>query len=127
MQLTSPLAISARLLPAVQIGNGWLSWDASKGTAHLDTPTFEHTVSDFRVGPQHMVGDDDHIRACLGGLCSFLGACAESRAYAVHMGGDEMDGENAKLFPPEVGEWAEQFSDEIGMIGCELENGCEAL
>ena len=41
-------------------------------------------------------------------LFSFLSACAESRAY----GG----GENADLFPEHVGQWAEENSDEIGLL-----------
>lgn len=53
----------------------------------------------------------------LGTLVSFLSACAESRSYP--------DGENSDLFPAPVGEWAVQASDELSMLGYELDEDGE--
>lgn len=132
MILNPPLMISARLLPAVEIQSStrafgaspkaWLSWDARKGLAYLDGPFGEHVIKDFRPSPRlREDGTDKASRECLHALLDFLGACAESRAYAKRMGKDPMEGENSSLFPAEVGEWAEQMSDEISMLACELE------
>jgi hypothetical protein len=43
-------------------------------------------------------------------LCSYLIACAESGEH----------GENSNLFPPNVREWAQQYSDEINSLGYEI-------
>ena len=80
-------------------------------------------MTDLRPGLSGRTGSpESQIAACLWDLCSFLGACAESRAYATRLHGDPMQGENSDLFPEHVGEWAEMHSDELGLLAYDLEN-----
>lgn len=63
----------------------------------------------------HSGADPDEAEA-FGTLLSLLVACAESRD-----GRDRgLDAENADLFPDEVGAWAQEYSDEIGIRAAEL-------
>lgn len=105
MKLCKPFAISARLAPAVQVGDAWLSYDA--GQFVIDLPDGqEHTITDYRPGCHA------DLQRQFGAILSFLGACAESRAYG---------GENSDLFPDHVGAWAEANADEIAILQCEIE------
>lgn len=114
MELHPPLAISARLLPAIQVGQAWISLDTGS-RFWIDLPDgSEHLVDDIRPG----AGGFGSVKAAFECLLSFLGACAESRAYATRTG---RAGENAGLFSEEVGAWAERESDEIAMLQCELQ------
>jgi hypothetical protein len=101
MKLHHPFEISPRLNPAVRIQDAhscaWLSYN---GDFILDLPD-----------------GGEHVAAVL----SFLAACAESRSYAERQGKDPMTGENSDLFPPEVGTWAQQMSDEISLLSLEIE------
>jgi hypothetical protein len=47
-----------------------------------------------------------------------MGACAESREYRTRNG---YGGENADLFPGHVGQWCEDYSDDIAMVGWEYD------
>lgn len=124
MKLQSPFQISARLAPALQIGSAWISFVDGQFIIDLPDGT-EHTVTDLRQPRCTTKGVNDTPCRMLvdqfGALLSFLGACAESRAYATRQGKDAMDGENSDLFPANVGEWAESVSDELAMLGCEIE------
>ena len=120
VKLLSPFAISPRLAPAVQIGSAWLSFES--GRFVLDLPDgSEHVVTDFRFPRCRLAGatDESVLQDAFGAMLSFLGACAESRAYAQRHGKDAMQGENSDLFPENVGQWAEENSDEIAMLGYE--------
>jgi hypothetical protein len=128
LQLHPPLIITPRLLPGVEVAPGqWISWDHSTTTGfidgiHPDGSGFEHEVRDIRPGLSGRTGvPEEQVASCLEALCAFLGACAESRSYAERMQRDPMTGENSDLFPPRVGEWAQHYSDEIGMLSCELQ------
>lgn len=68
------------------------------------------TGADLRTG----VGMDHGPARMLATLCSFLTACAESRAF---------DGENADLFGEAVGLWAEEHDAEITTLQYEIEEG----
>lgn len=49
MILHEPFKISARLLPALRIGDAWLSWDG--GVFFLDRPDQpEYVIDDFHPG-----------------------------------------------------------------------------
>lgn len=121
MKLHAPFEISARLLPAVRIGKSWISIEAHGETSdgrtryryHIDTPDFEYTGSDLKSG----VGGGD-LAEGMASLLAFLSACAESRSYGERTG---RAGENADLFPDNVGQWAQAHSDEIGMLQLEIE------
>ena len=71
----------------------------------IKTPDWEYSNSDLSSG----VGAEPDEAAQVSVLASFLSACAESRSYG-------RDGENASLFPDQVGEWAEQNSDELALL-----------
>lgn len=123
LELHPPLCISPRLLPAVRVGDGWVSWDPATETAYVDAPGLEYSDATMSPGLSGRVGTpEERVAACLGAFLSFLGACAESRAYGLRHHGDPMRGENSDLFPPHVGEWAEMHSDELAMLSFELEN-----
>jgi hypothetical protein len=117
MKLTPPFVISPRLLPAIRIGDGWLSLD-SGGVFRLDAPGIEHTVTDYRPAP----GSD--MRRMFDDMLSFLGAAAESYRHRVFVRrlSEPMDDSNESLFPSEVVEWAYQNDSEIQCAQMDLEN-----
>ena len=126
MTLHPPLIITPRLLPGVKVGDGCISWDHSRGVGYVDAPGIDHAVTDMRPGLSGRTGEpEEQIRACLGALCGFLSACAESRNYGERRRGDAMSGENSDLFPADVGEWAQANSSELSMACWELEEGEE--
>lgn len=115
MTLTGPFIISARLMPAVKIGDATISIEYLSITSenrtryryHIDMPDAKSfTGSDLKSG----VGGGS-LQEGMCSLLSFLDACAESYP----------DGDNADLFPKRIAEWAQQNSDEIGMLRCEIE------
>jgi hypothetical protein len=117
MKLHHPFEISPRLNPAVRIQDAhscaWLSYN---GDFILDLPDgSEHVVSDFRAGC------GSSLQSQFAAVLSFLSACAESRSYAERQGKDPMAGEHSDLFPPQVGAWAQQMSDEISLLSLEIE------
>ena len=69
-------------------------------------------VGDDISGPPYGTPD---TTSAMSALLSFLSACAESRAYG------DGTGENATLFPEHVGEWSEQYSDEIALARYEID------
>lgn len=124
MTLNAPFCISARLLPAVQVGKAWISIEIDGETSdgrtryrwYIDTPNFEQTGNDLCSGCQ-----GGSLQDGMASLLSFLSAAAESYRYK------GMDGENADLFPQQVTEWAAQHSDELSMLAMELEENPELI
>lgn len=123
MKLQKPFQISARLMPALRIGDAWLSLDLSGRQTSSGRDIYECWI-DLPDGSEHEITD---LRSgCQGGsvlegfssLLSFLGAAAESVAYSRHSG---KPGENADLFPAAVVAWADQHSDDLSMLVLELE------
>lgn len=117
MILKPPFIMSSRLLPAVKIAGATLSIEAINTSSdgrivyqwHWDFEKQSITASDLKSG----VGDKLDYQQTMGGLLSFMVACAES----LQCGSDE----NSSLFPQEMHEWLTQNSDEIGMLALELE------
>lgn len=118
MNLTHPFKISSRLLPAVQVTDGWISLERDGTTGdnrdrfrwYIDIPAGEFTGNDLKSG---CGGSSEQEAFC--SLLSFLTACAESWRHA------GTEGENSDLFPQAVAEWAAQNSDELSMLQCEIE------
>ena len=116
MQLHSPFIITARLLPGVQVGDGFLSieyggHDPDGRTVyryHIDIPGHEYTGSDLRSGCQ---GGD--LQSGMESLLTFMSACGESYAFTLRTG---KQGENTDLFPPAIAEWCYRHSDELSML-----------
>ena len=121
MKLSAPFVISARLAPAVQIGAACISYDSGRFVIDFPDGT-EHVVSGMSPPRCRVRGVNDTpcsmLQCQFGALLSFLSACAESRQYAARTG---REGESADLFPENVGQWAEENSDEISMLGVEIE------
>lgn len=127
MILKPPFMITARLLPGVKVGDATISIEPRghsrdgriKWRVYIDHKDWTHDDSSMKsgVGDHGMKSIQDGMKSYL----SFLSACAESRRYATWRHKDPMKGENSDLFPPHVGEWAEQFSDEITMLELEIE------
>ena len=115
MILHEPFKISARLLPALQIGDAWLSWNNFE--FFLDRPGEpEHVIDDFRPGlgaqPQE----------CFAAILSFMDAAAESRKYRERTGrplGVAFDS-NEDLFPPHIVDWIVDNLYEIDSLHWEL-------
>jgi hypothetical protein len=62
-------------------------------------------------------------KAAMGTLLSFLGTAAESYEHGMRTG---VEGSNSEQFDTKVNEWAYGCSDELALIGLELEgNGVE--
>ena len=120
MKLDHPFEISARLLPAVRVGNSFVSIEFAGETSdgrsryryHIDTPEWEFTGADLKSG----VGGGS-LESGTENLLSFLSACGESVAYSMRTG---RESENADLFPPHVAQWCYQHSDELSMLQCEI-------
>jgi hypothetical protein len=119
MKLHAPFIITARLMAGLKIGGGYISMGQGQRNSEgrtqygvfIDLPDgSEHEITDLRSGCQ---GGD--LQEGFASLLSFLGAAGESYGYK------GMDGENSKLFPEPVTEWAYQNSDEISMLGIEIE------
>lgn len=114
LQLTYPMATSPRLLPAVRIGEAWLSAEdlANEVVFHLDAPGFATTLTGFQPG----AGDED-VRSWMGGFLSFLTAAGEGRRYRIRTG---RESENESLFLPSVVDWIEDNLDEIDRLQFEI-------
>lgn len=128
MILHPPFAISARLLPALKINDGWISmeWDGFSsdhraiGKYHIDIPAGEFSGNDLKSG----VGGAS-LQSMFASLLSFLGAAAESYRYEMQSSG--LKGENTDLFPAPVVEWAYRNADEISMMEMEIEEANKPL
>ena len=120
MIIKSPFKISARLLPALQIGGAWISMEVTSDT--------QASYYIYLADGSEVTGDDIGCRAGLdlqsafSSLLTFLGAFAEAIDYETRTG---RESENADLFPASLAEWATQNSDEIGIMSCELKESNE--
>ena len=104
----------------VSVGNGTVSVESDgaeydgggyrqRYTYTIAANGWEYVGNDIYSG----VGAEVDETGMLGTLLSFMGACAESRQYP--------DGENSDLFPEHVGQWCEENSEDIGMVGWEYD------
>lgn len=128
MKLSSPFQISPRLLPAVKVGEAWISIDFDGATSdgraryryYIDLPDgTEHTANDLKSGC-----GGGSLQQGMESLLSFLGACGESVRYERHSG---RKGDNADCFPPAIAEWAVNNLDEISMLQLELEENKDLI
>ncbi len=121
--LTNPLIITPRLLPGLQLGGAFISVETDCSQSYIDLANGKsHTVDDLTLGMVQRT-DAEAIQHYLESLCSFLAAAAESYAYRIRSGKkyDQNDDSNEHLFPRRIVEWAHQHSDELSMLGIELE------
>lgn len=125
MKLHHPFLITARLAPGLSVGGAFISFDAGRFVIDLPDGS-EQVVTGFRFPEGRIAGETNEDRLAKGfaAILSFLSACAESRAYAARTG---RQGENADLFPDNVGAWAESCSDELSMLSFEIEGSETSL
>jgi hypothetical protein len=127
MKLHPPFQISARLLPALRIGDAWLHLEHSDRPGDqgrdryrwtLDLPDdSEYTDDDLQSGVQ-----GGSLQEGFGSLLAFLGAAAESLEWRLRHNTKEADEDsNERLFPTRVVEWAYQNDDEICSLRIEIE------
>lgn len=125
MKLHSPFIIGPRLLPALQIGNAFLSLESVRPNGHRVSPVFildigseSHRIDDMSSGH----GGFRSVVEPFETLLSFMSACAESIRYRERTG---HGGENADLFAPVIAQWIAEHSSDIEGLQCELtdENG----
>lgn len=129
MTLCSPIIITPRLLPGVQIGKAFVAIQYSRRPGREGRTRYQWFI-DLPDG-REFAGDDLQSGCCGGSLqngleslLSFLGAAAESYRYDMrkNIHDSNRDGDsNSDLFPAPVVEWAYQNSDELSMLQCELE------
>lgn len=120
--LRPPIQIAPNLAAGVRVGQWWITVEYADRPGDEGRTRYRWTIFSGNV---EFTGDDLQS-GCGGGtlteglesLLSFLGACAESIRYGRYAG---EPGENADLFPPEVGEIADQHSDEISMLESEIQ------
>ena len=122
--LSDPFIISARLLPALKVGDGTLSlasasWNDERRLEfgfYLDTPDFEYFDDNLQSG----CGGCEMVEA-FENFLGFLEAAVESYCYEQrHLGAK---GENTGLFPLHVVEWAaaQTFLEEARCSICDEE------
>ncbi len=129
----APVIITSRLLPGVQVGKASISIEYSPRLGDSGRTRYRYYID--IPGPPgktpHHTNDicysaDDLQSGCGGGnlqeglesLLCFLSACGESLAYAARCG---EPGENDALFPPAIGEWAEENTNELSVLECGLQ------
>ena len=121
MLLTAPIVITSRLCAGVQVGPAYISIEyagsdqdgRTRYRYFIDLPDYEYESTDLASGCQ---GSD--LQSGLSSLLGFLSAFAESVAYSQRSG---CESENADLFPTELADWATQYSDELSILSCEIE------
>ena len=121
MKLFTPFEIAPNLEPGLRIGDAWITLAYS---AILHPEGRQRYVWTWMRGAREESGDD-LASGCGGGtliegfdsLLAFLSAFAEAK---------DPDDENHDLFPECMREWAEQNSDEIGMLQCEIDDAMKA-
>lgn len=124
INILPPVIITPRLLPGVQIGNGFVSVDVNDNAGPkngridvryaIDVGDYSYEASDLRVLLRKTVHKD-----ALCSLLSLLDAFAEAHRFSQVSG---VESENAKLFPAELIGWAITNSDEISMLCHEVDN-----
>lgn len=106
MQLKYPFLISARLLPALKIGDGWLSFNPKTCVFYIDTPEFEYEIKDFSPGCMHTVQD------CFQDILGFFGSAIETAKYYE---------DTERLFPEHVTKWLVTYEYDICDMDCALD------
>lgn len=109
--MNCPIQISARLLPAVKIGDSWLSFEPVAKVFYLDTPDGDYVLTGFRFYGNTSI---EALSTCL----VFMMAAAEAQ-NAVDAG---RFSDNAGIFSPDIMRWCQESASEIGCMQYELGN-----
>lgn len=119
MQLHPPLVITPRLLPGLRVGDAFVSVEWSSRPGRGGRARCRYYIDDLQTG-----AGGGRLDECLASLLSFLTACVESRDYADRTG---REGENADLFPENVGQWAQENRSELDSALCDLTDDTGAV
>lgn len=127
MIISSPCAIAPNLEPGIRIGDSWVTIGYSHRPGRESRTRFRCTIL-FGDGDEYVDhnlqsgngGCGSSLQAGLESFLCFLGAAAESLAHCERMQREPDEDDNANLFPPDVTAWARQWSNEIAMAQCEL-------
>lgn len=129
MILHPPFIITPSLMAGVQIGNAFLSIEYSKRPGRDNRTRYHWQL----VLPGLPDFDGENLQSGCGGgslqggmesLLFFLGAAGESYR---HNGNAMKEDTNTDLFPEAVCEWAYIHSDELSLLGLEIEESEKAL
>ena len=125
MKLNPPFIIAPNLEPGLEIGGAYITLQYGNRPHPEGRQRYEWT---WLMGERQESGDD--LASAVGGgtlqegfesMLSFLSAFASAK---------EQDNENHNLFPQSMREWAELYSDEIGMLELEIDDArkeCDRL
>lgn len=114
MILHEPFKIGPRLLPALRVGDAWISYDEPR--FFIDIPdSCEYVISDFR--PPRC--GDRKVEEAFSAILSFMLAAGESRRYREMTG---RTGENEDLFSSHIVDWITDNMDELSMLAWDIEN-----
>lgn len=127
MILKDPFIIGPRLLPALRVGDAFISLGYSTRPGDESRTRYEWYVDIF--GLEEYEGDDlqsgnwrdANLQSGFESLLCFLGACAESVNYARRNNLPFHDTEHADMFPRPVAEWAAAHEDELSSLQCWIE------
>ena len=110
--MNCPIQISARLLPAVKIGDSWLSFEPVAKVFYLDTPDGDYVLTGFRFYGNTSI---EALSTCL----SFMMAAAEAQDAA---DAGRFSDYNDDIFPLDIMRWCQKNASEFGWVQYELGN-----
>ena len=110
--MNCPIQISARLLPAVKIGDSWLSFEPVAKVFYLDTPDGDYVLTGFRFYGNTSI---EALSTCL----AFMMAAAEALDAA---DAGRFCDYNDDIFPLDIMRWCQENASEIGGMQYELED-----
>lgn len=133
MKLLAPFIISARLAPALKVGDATLSLvgtdvrsSTEPGTSILGARVGATLVLDFADGTEYICSG---LSSGCGGFgsavdifesfLSFLGAAAEARRFTERTG---IESDNGDMFPPAIMQWASDNLPAIECAQCDLQD-----
>jgi hypothetical protein len=127
MELHEPFIIGPRLLPALRIGDAFLSLDSvtRARTGRRLAPVFILDIGSDSYRIDDMSSGAGGFRSAVepfNSLLSLMAACAEALHYRERTGHCS---DNADLFEPTVAQWCADHSSDIEAAQCDLqdENG----
>ena len=124
-ELSDPIFISARLLPAIKIADCTISVDCVGASpdnrlvfrCYFDRPGKRTFIDDNLRSGCAARYDSAKIRTTFASLISFLSAAVESRQYRERTG---RTGENENLFPGFVVRFFDEHSAELDSLSCDF-------
>lgn len=120
MRLHEPFKISARLLPALQIGDAWLSLESIQVGAAREGRDYAEFVLDFSDGRDY---EDRTLRSGVQGFSSVVSAFEGFLTYLSHAAETRENPEDLS-FPLYVIEWARDNRSAIANAHLDITDEC---